>query len=299
MHIPKLDAASIGWPITRSGISFFPIYLAYNDLPDIATGASADLGISEMGDASVQSLKAFNPSNVPILIVEGEHFLGGKQNRAFNITVLVPAQTTLEVPVSCLEQGRWNARRPFRRSDMHSPLNVRRQTQEGVAASMSARGSRRGEQGRVWREVDRTLQDSRSDSPTASAADAVERMTRNTSLASYIEELAKLGPVPGQCGMAITHGHWIAAIEIFGSEKLFKAHWDSLIRSHMLAHPDVRRRPSATSVLSVLRSLGSVESSDSVAEGLGTEQRISNDRWVGQALTLDGNLVHGSFFAKH
>ncbi|MDE0360152.1 MAG: hypothetical protein OXI74_03190, partial [Rhodospirillaceae bacterium] len=51
--------------------------------------------------------------------------------------------------------------------------------------------------------------------------------------------------------------------------------------------------------LVVLRSLGSVESSDSDAVGLGTEQRISDGRWVGHALTLDGNLVHGSFFAKH
>ena len=299
MHIPKLDAASVGWPITRSGISFFPIYLACNDLPEIATGASADLGISEMEDASVQSLKAYNPSNAPVLIVEGEHFLGGKQNRGFNATVLVPAHTTLKVPVSCLEQGRWNARRPFRRSNMHSPWNVRRQTQEGVADSMANRGTRRGEQNRVWREVERTLHDARADSPTASAADAEQRIARNTSLASSIEEFARLGPLPGQCGMAITHGRWIAAIEIFGSNALFKAHWGSLTRSHMLAKPDVRRRPSATSLLSVLRSLGSAESSDSDAVGLGTEQRISNDRWVGQALTLDGNLVHGSFFAKH
>lgn len=299
MHIPKLDVASVGWPITRSGISFFPIYLARNELPDIATGASADLGISEMEDAAVQSLKAYNPSNAPVLVVEGEHFLGGKQNRGFNVTVLVPARTTLEVPVSCLEQGRWNARRPFRRGNMHSPWNVRRQTQAGVAVSMAERGTRRGDQRRVWREVERTLRDSRANSPTASAADAEQRITRNLSLAGNIEELAKLGPLPGQCGMAIAHGRWISAIEIFGSDTLFKAHWGSLIRSHMLAIPDVRRRPSATSVLSVLRSLGSAKSSDSDAVGLGTEQHISNDRWVGQALTLDGNLVHGSFFAKH
>ena len=299
MHIPKLDAASVGWPITRSGLSFFPIYLACNDLPDIATGASADLGISELEDASVQSLKAYNPSNAPVLIVEGEHFLGGKQNRAFNVTVLVPAQSTLEVLVSCLEQGRWNARRPFRRSNMHSPWNVRRQTQEGVADSMAKRGTRRGEQRRVWREVERTLRDARADSPTASAADAEQLISQNRSLASSIEELSKLGPLPGQWGMAIAHGRWVAAIEVFGNDKLFKAHWGSLIRSNMLANPDVRRRPSATSVLSVLRSLGSAESSDSDAVGLGTEQRISNRRWVGQALTLDGNLVHGSFFAKH
>ena len=173
----------------------------------------------------------------------------------------------------------------------------RRRRQE--PAQPVQRGSRRGEQRRGWREVERTLRDARADSPTASAAYAEERITWNRSLASNIEELEKLGPLPGQCGMAITHGRWVATIEIFGSDTLFKAYWGSMIRSQMLANPVVRRRPSATSVLSVLRSLGSAESSDSDAVGLGTEQRISNDRWVGQALTLDGNLVHGSFFAKH
>ncbi|MDD9998087.1 MAG: hypothetical protein OXQ89_10120, partial [Rhodospirillaceae bacterium] len=237
MRIPRLEGASVGWPITRSGISLFPIYIGCNDLPDIVTGASADLGISEMEDASVQSLKAYNPSSAPVLVLEGELFLGGKQNRTFNVSGLIPARSTLELPVTCIEQGRWNERRPFRRGNMHSPWNVRRQTQTGVADSMAQRGTRRGDQRRVWREVERTLRDARVNSPTASAADLEERISRNKSLANNIEELARLGPLPGQCGMAVAHGRWIAAIEIFGSDKLLKEHWGGLIRSHMLATP--------------------------------------------------------------
>ena len=34
--------------------------------------------------------------------------VGAKQNRVFNLTILVPAQTELLVPVSCVEAGRWN-----------------------------------------------------------------------------------------------------------------------------------------------------------------------------------------------
>ena len=33
MTIPQLDTVAIGWPITRLGVSFFPVYLPANDLP--------------------------------------------------------------------------------------------------------------------------------------------------------------------------------------------------------------------------------------------------------------------------
>lgn len=33
MTAPNLDTAAVGAPITRLGVSFFPIYLPDNDLP--------------------------------------------------------------------------------------------------------------------------------------------------------------------------------------------------------------------------------------------------------------------------
>ncbi len=46
--IPKLDAAAIGSPITRCGVSFFPTYLFGNPLPEIATGPASGLVIKEL-----------------------------------------------------------------------------------------------------------------------------------------------------------------------------------------------------------------------------------------------------------
>ena len=88
-------------------MSFFPVYLPANDLPAIATGDASKLVVDELDEASVQTLLVRNPGDTPVLVVEGEHFLGGKQNRAINATVLVQAQAELDIPVSCLEQGRW------------------------------------------------------------------------------------------------------------------------------------------------------------------------------------------------
>ena len=54
MSVPSLDTAAIGWPITRLGVSFFPVYLATNGLPAIETGEASRLTVDELDEPSVQ-----------------------------------------------------------------------------------------------------------------------------------------------------------------------------------------------------------------------------------------------------
>lgn len=49
-----------------------------------------------------------NISNHKIILLDGEELIGAKQNRILNTTVLVDKQTKLNIPVSCVEAGRWN-----------------------------------------------------------------------------------------------------------------------------------------------------------------------------------------------
>ena len=77
-QLPNLDTAAIGSPITRLGVSFFPVYLMEGDLPEISTGRDSGLVIDELDNPSVPTLLAYNPTDKPILVVEGQHFLGGQ-----------------------------------------------------------------------------------------------------------------------------------------------------------------------------------------------------------------------------
>ena len=296
MNISALQFPAIGAPVTRFGVSLFPIYFIENPLPEISTGSESGLLIEELASAAVPALLAENPTDVPILLLEGEHLLGGKQNRLVNASVLVPERSKLEIPVSCLEQGRWSEARSYRANVAAAPPSVRRRAQEGVFASFRAEGSRRGDQHAVWEEVDSLLATAQTCSRTAAAVDAERRVERDRSRTRVLEQLIEGGPLPGQCGIAVVHGQIVCAIELFGAPPLLNAHWSALIRSHMYAEARPKGQPSATLVLRMLKLLAESNSQDSKGVGLGTEHRLERKGWIGQALSLDGSLVHGSYF---
>ena len=296
--IPQLDTAAVGSPITRLGVSFFPVYLPANELPEIATGADSDCVIDELDEATVPSLAAHNRGRTPALLVEGEHFLGGKQNRMMNVTVLVPAASRLEIPVSCLEQGRWGRARAYRRARTFTPARVRSMNQRHVHASMHAARSRRGNQSAVWAGVDNLLRDQGTHSATGAMADADAVYERDRSRLDAMAELTRLGPLPGQCGVAVSHGRWVTAVELFGAPKLLAAHWSAIVRSHLIEPVRPEGRPSPSAVLLVLRRFATLRAESAEGVGLGVERRGEN-RWLsGQALTLDDSFVHGTAFVN-
>ncbi len=298
--IPHLSTAAIGAPITRLGVSFFPIYLPENELPEIRTGPSSELVVRELDDAAVESLLAVNPTDTPVLIVEGEHFLGGKQNRAVNITVLVPPRTELKIPVSCLERGRWGRERSYHRDDVHTSPRVRRRSQEGVVSSMGRHRSRRGDQGAVWREVNDELRANQAHSDTAAAADSARQVYgRDTRRADAAQGLVELGPLPRQCGIAVSHGPWVTAVELFGSRSLLAEHWGALIRSHLLECPTESGPPSVDRALWVIRRFGAMQSQEAPGVGLGIDLRVRDEKRIGQALMLEEMLTHGSFWMRN
>ena len=295
---PNLEGAAIGRPITRAGISFFPVYLMDNGLPEITTGPTADRVIDELNDASVPDLTVTNPGEFPLLLIEGEQFIGGKQNRTVNISVLVAAGATLEIPVSCLEAGRWGRQRDFQPAATNTPRRVRRTIHDAVAAQAGTASARRGAQGEVWAGIDASLHEMRMSSPTAAIADADKVFTRDRDRGAPAEELARLGPLPGQCGFVVTHGPRIVGTEIFGDPELLRPHWPALVRSYLLEEPSATGRPSSDRVLRALRSIGGANCKRSPGLGLGEERHFTNEKGTGQALTLQGSLVRGSVLSR-
>jgi hypothetical protein len=95
----------------------------------------------------VNDLLVRNPLDVAVLLYEGEEMRGAQQDRTLDVSVLVPAGATLEVPVSCVEAGRWDGTRAadaFAAAPQAAFPSLRR------AKSAAAAAAGRAAQEEVW-----------------------------------------------------------------------------------------------------------------------------------------------------
>lgn len=297
MTIQQLAYASIGTPITRGGVSLFPVYI-HQPSPWITTGPLADVTIKECPQATVPMLQARNATEAMVLLVEGETVVGGQQNRVLNVSVLLSAGTTTEIPVSCVEQGRWDRGSSFGRSATFAPRRVRREKNRSVADSVARGSGRQSDQGAVWSAVHHELARHDAANPTAALAGLDAAFDRDPRRRRAAEELAELGPLPGQCGIVVSHGTRIVAADVFANPELLAWHWPAIVRSHVLDAPDaIHGAPSVTRAVRFLHKFSEAADKVTPGVGLGREHHIANTKVVGQALVWNDTLIHASAFA--
>jgi hypothetical protein len=118
-----------------------------------------------------------NASKLPLLLYEGELILGARQNRTIDAPVLVPKNTELRVPVSCVEQGRWeHGKRAARFSPAAYTVDPElRRTKRATANARGLAGSQAlPDQGEVWATVSARLTTHGVSSPSAALTDLYE-----------------------------------------------------------------------------------------------------------------------------
>ncbi|HZM55638.1 MAG TPA: DUF6569 family protein, partial [Acidimicrobiales bacterium] len=120
---------TVGDGLEIGGLCVFPLTSVNVDGPAYLTGPEAYgagmIEVSELDPPVVPFVAITNLADVPILLVEGEMLVGGDQNRTMNVTVLCPPLARTVVPVSCVEAGRWGARRSMSASRRHAPGSLR------------------------------------------------------------------------------------------------------------------------------------------------------------------------------
>lgn len=243
---------SVGEPVTFQNLTVFPLLAqrgaeaAYLTLDAaLATGGLSVTGVSHGG--SVPDLLVTNRLDRPVLLLDGEEVIGAKQNRVFNLSILVAARSKTVVPVSCVEAGRWSQVSPLLAASQrtqHSTGRAERLLQ--VSESLAALQSPRSDQGRVWQEIARKSAQMAVDSPTGAMADIYERFS-----APVDRFVAAIAPVESQCGAVFAMNSTIS--NFFGAPesgqvaaRLF--HFDAVgvigkLESHeLVAHIHAARR---------------------------------------------------------
>jgi hypothetical protein len=219
---------SAGAPRSYRGLTVFPLIseprspLPYDLLLD-AIGEGS-LKIREVRSGTVPNLLAHNVGTTDVLILDGEQLIGARQNRITNRSILLAAGAKTEIPVSCMEQGRWHftseefAPAPKAR---HAPTNVRRhakfaEMEVAVATGRGRRDSAAMAQGQVWNSISELSDRLGGRSDTGAMDEVYDHL--DTDLESW---LAHFPSEPGQVGLLAFLGSRPLAIDALGCSELW------------------------------------------------------------------------------
>jgi hypothetical protein len=286
----------LGEAVEHRGVVIAPLFPTRDPAAGYITLDEAlpqGLAITETSESGVvPELAVSNPLPTNVLLYDGEELVGAKQNRILNVTVLVAAETSVQIPVSCVEQGRWEPRSARMGSAGHvSHTNLRRRKAERLAAQPMARGIAQGE---VWDEV-RVMSDRLGTfSPTAAAADAYR--DHGASLA----ELEPLFPLePGQCGAVLALGDSLC-LDWVSRPDAFVQLWPKLRRGYLLdALEVVDGKPAPPEQLGeFLAGVAAAGAAGQPSVGLGEDVRLRGGAVIGSGLELAGELLQLSAFTS-
>jgi hypothetical protein len=243
-------------------------------------------------DGSVADLQVTNAADRPVLIIDGEELVGAKQNRVLNLTVLVPACSTIQIPVSCVEAGRWAYESQAFRSAPHAQYARGRATRAAhVTESLRSSGERRSNQVDVWAD----LEEKASRLGTHSATGAMMAMYLDH--APQIEEYAQAFQAgTQQCGAVFAINGEVRGIDLFDHSHTLRMALPKLVRGYALDAIDEPQHgaaeASAEAAADFLKRVGATEAMKVAALGIGADLRIESDDVAGGALSADGKLVH-------
>jgi len=261
--------------------------------------AQNSLHITEVDEGgSVPELLLKNRGEQPVLLLDGEELIGAKQNRMLNLTILAPANSTLVIPVSCIEQGRWHAH--SHRFDsagrvMYAELRARKLGQ--VSEALHRRSSRSADQSSVWQNIQCKLGEKGVESYSDCASDLYGH--HQHSLHSYITAFYTTA---GQTGVAFAIDGKVAGIDLFDSESTLQSALSKLVKSYALEcfdKPAQQQNTHAHDIQHMLDELASAEVAQFTAIGMGHDLRFNSRHYRGAALEADDRIVHLCAFRKH
>lgn len=247
--------------------------------------------VSESG--SVPELKFENSSKSPILLLDGEELIGAKQNRIVNLTILVGPERTINIPVSCVEAGRWSSQsQEFTPSERAVYSKMRASKAQHVSDSMKSSGNRRSNQGEIWNSIEEKMQNMDSHSHTAAMSQIFD--DNKHSLDDYVNAFSYKD---NQCGAVFSINGKIKGMEMFDSEMSFKLLMSKVVQSYALDALEERQKdsPLQTSqddIQKFLSAIGIATTREFSGTDLGTDVRLDASEFSGGGLIHENALIH-------
>lgn len=297
-----LQALTLGEAQSFANLQMVPLLATAPGIADYLTLAEAQAEglavvteVSESG--SVPTLLLENNADQAVFLLDGEELVGAKQNRILNISLLVPPKTKLEIPVSCVEQGRWSRRsHEFASTERTFFSRGRARKAERVSENLRERSVAESNQAEVWDDISYKMASMSVDSRTQAMADAYE--TFAGSVEEYVDGFTIADTQVGAC-FAINGK--IRGIEVFDKSDTCRKLLPKLIRSYALDAIEERLENQASAMQDVAEFIATVACADAdsfKALGEGEDLRLRSDIIAGGALAARDRVVHLCVFVR-
>jgi len=290
----------LGEAASFEGLTVFPLfgddvqekdYLTLDEA--LARKQARILEVSESGD--VPTLLFENLGDQKVLLVDGDELIGAKQNRIINLTILVPANTKIEIPVACVEAGRWSYRsREFSSAGRAMYANARAAKTQQVTRNMKRNGERYLDQLDVWDNIAACSMGLGVHSDTSAMSDIYEHYEPD--LDRYTRTFKAH---PGQVGALFALNGKVQGLELFDNSETFSHYLERLVSSYALgslAEPGDDKeapRPEAEHFMETVKT-ATTERFTALAEG--EDLRLSGASLAGGALVAEDRVVHLAAF---
>ncbi len=257
-----------------------------------------DKGTFEVGEisesGSVNTIVVTNQTGEPVLILDGEELLGAKQNRMVNATIMVAPGKT-EIPVSCVEEGRWSYEDvKFSKSEAFGYSSLRRQKAEQVNFSLKTGTGFSADQSAIWEEIECSSKNLGTESPTGAMHETYS--SRKDELRDLVDSFEFL---PGQVGVAVYINNRFSCLDLFDKSKTLEKLWTRLLKSYALEALNTRGRSLKNPRPAPAELKKAIKTSEYLtypSVSMGQDLRLTGPGIIGAGLTVEEELIHLSIF---
>jgi hypothetical protein len=258
-----------------------------------AIGAGA-VEVVEQASATVPELTLRNKGDVMIFVLDGEEVVGGRQNRIVNASFLIAANSTVTLPVTCVEHGRWHDVSPRFSSGESMPHYMRLAKHRQVSASLARTSRPLADQGATWD----AIAEKQATTGTRSATGALHDIYRaqQETLGAWEQAFPY---VAGAVGFVIGLGGQITGADLFDQPATAEALWPKLRRSYAL---DALEAHTAGNPIAQEQAEGLLARAQRAryqvypSLALGEDARFEGDGVVGGGLVYEETPIHVSLF---
>ena len=292
-----LGELNVGQPVTRGGLTVFPIHrtLQAEKAPATVTLERAlDNGwlkIVERESGSVPEVLITNLSHRLIFIMGGEILTGCKQDRLMGRDILIrPHARKVVVPVFCVEAGRWTSSS----HEFSSEKNLGTHRLRSMAQESSPEA-----QYKIWD----TVASLNARAGVSSSTGAYQDAYRDEEIKKTVEETEKaleLTLRDDTAGVMIGIGGRIVSLDIFADPVIFRELWPKIRKSSVFAGLSEKEEAPVTGkhALSFLTEVAAQDYTPRRPVDIGSEIVSADGELSVSALSYQKMLIHLAAFPR-